>query len=72
MAGEELTQAGLNKVIWKMLAALGGKFTISEKYLNEVNDDAIKIQHDPSTKTFIFTSIRAAKGNSRLILPNLN
>ena len=50
-----LTQAGMNRVIWHMLKALNGKFTISYKDLQAVNPDiAIRVDHIESTDTFEF------------------
>ncbi len=71
MAGKQLTQAGLNKTIWNMLKRLGGKFQITEHELAVMSDDAIKIQHDPVTKTFYFSLCQAKEDEkSNILLPN--
>ena len=67
----ELTQAGMNRVIWHMLKALGGKFTISYKKLEAVNSEiAIRVDHIESTDTFALSLQRfsdMAKDNSVVI-----
>lgn len=70
MAGKQLTQAGINKTIWNMLRQLGGKFHITEQELARVSADAIKIQHDPATKTFYFSICEVRdEEKSNLVFP---
>ncbi len=69
---KQMTQAGFNRVVWKMLTLLGGKFTISEREVERINKDAIRIQHDPATHTFVFTLCKTEENKSNLILPNMN
>lgn len=66
---KHITQAGLNRVIWKMLAALGGKFTISDREINRATPDAIRIDWDGATQTFVLTLCKA-KEETSLIMPN--
>ncbi len=78
MAGKQLSQAGLNRVIWKLLAAVGGKFTISNKELETFRSDAaIKIDYNEILDNFTLSLKRLpnAKESSNIILPqrmNLN
>ena len=53
MAHRVLNQTGMNRILWKLLAAVGGKFTITNKELQAVNRDVgIRITHTESTDTF--------------------
>ena len=74
MAGKQLTQAGLNKVIWSLLRRVGGKFTISERAIETPDpDDAIRIQHDPSIKSFTLSLHKVKKEDKSLIIqPGMN
>ena len=61
----------MNRVIWYMLKALGGKFKISYKDLQTVNQDvAIRVDHTESDDTFLLSLQRLAdmaKDNSVVI-----
>lgn len=66
-----LTQAGMNRVIWHMLKALGGTFKISHKDLEAVNPDiAIRVDHTESTDIFTLSLQHLnvmAQDNSKII-----
>lgn len=48
-----LNQNGMNRVMWKLLAAVGGKFTITNKDLETINTRVgIQIDHNSTTDTF--------------------
>lgn len=65
MPNKQLTQTGINRAMWIMLKKLGGKITIPEGALESPNvDDAMQIQHDPSTKRFVF-SLHKVKGEKK-------
>ena len=54
MAHRALNQTGLNLILWKLLAAVGGKFTITNRELKNINRNvAIRIDHIESTDTFV-------------------
>ena len=75
MAGKQLTQVGLNRAMWLMLKRLGGKIIIPEHLIENPNqEDAMKIQHDPAMKVFVF-SLHKVKDNaniSKIIVPRMN
>ncbi len=49
-----LNQTGMNKILWKLLAAVGGKFTITNRELESVNREVgIRIDHHEATDTFV-------------------
>lgn len=62
--------------MWKLLAAVGGKFTISNRNLQEINQDVgIHITHDATTDTFTLQLRKIPKTKkveSSLILPSMN
>ncbi len=79
MPAKQLTQAGLNRVIWKLLATQkGGKFTITNRELETFRSDAvIKIDYDPALDSFTLSlkKIPNAVESPNIILPqrmNLN
>ncbi|MCK9482792.1 MAG: hypothetical protein WC372_10985 [Candidatus Neomarinimicrobiota bacterium] len=69
--GKMLTQAGLNRVLWKLLHAVGGKFSISTRNLNNFEQDkAIKIDYDIGSDTFTLSLTRVKpEEESRIIVP---
>lgn len=74
MPHKQLTQAGLNKVIWHLLKRIGGKFTISEKAVEAPSlTAAIRIDHDAATKTFTLSLQKVKKPKQSLIIqPSMN
>lgn len=59
MAHKQITQAGLNRAMWRMLAALGGKFVVKASDVECVKaNSAIKIDHVESADEFIFRLVR--------------
>ena len=72
MAGKQLTQAGINRVIWHLLKKVGGKFVISEADLAMDSEDAIKIQHHPSDDVFVFELAKAPPEKKTVISRGLN
>ena len=74
MALKKLTQAGINRVIWHLLKRVGGKINIPERAIDGVNtDDAIRIDYDPSLKTFTFSLHKIKKPEDAIIVqPGLN
>ncbi len=71
MAHRALNQTGFNLILWKLLAAVGGKFTITNRELNSINRDvAIRIDHIESTDTFVLQlkKTRQKKGLSDIII----
>ncbi len=75
MANKHLTQQGLNRVIFKILKMLPDqKIVISERELEQKSLDAIKIQHDPTTKQFVLSvhRLKRKEVKSTLILPGMN
>ena len=62
---KRLTQTGINRAMWIMLKCLNGRVVIPGRALEEPNvDDAMQIQHDPSTDSFIFT-LHKVKGEKK-------
>lgn len=75
MAHKQITQAGLNRAMWRMLAALGGKFTVKAKDIEQVKaNSAIKIDHIEARDEFVFRLIRMpeAPKQSLIITPVMN
>jgi hypothetical protein len=70
-----LSQVGLNRVIWHLLKTQpDGRFTIPEHAIDEPNpEDAIRIDYDPSVKSFTLSAhkIRAPRP-SLIIQPGPN
>ncbi len=70
---KQLTQAGLNMVIWKMLKDLGGKFVITEHELNQVKEEAIRIDYDAAGQAFVLRLCKTPKSvESKIITPGMN
>lgn len=77
MPHRQLTQAGMNRVVWKMLKALGGTFTISNRELDIIDPNiAVRVDHQASTDTFKFTLQRlndiVKDKNKIIIAPDFN
>lgn len=74
MANKQLSQAGLNRVIWHLLRTQNdGKFTIPESAIMPNPEAAVKIQYDSSTKSFILSAHvinPLERKESTIILPN--
>ena len=74
MPNKELSQAGLNRVMWHLLRKQkDGRFTIPLNAIDQPNpEDAIQIQYDPSVKSFTLSAHKIrpnAKAVSSIILP---
>ncbi len=71
----ELNQVGMNMMVWHMLKAMGGSFTISNKVLEGIDPNvAVRVDHKASTDTFTLTLQRLqdmAKDKSIIIQPHL-
>ena len=49
-----LNQTGMNRILWKLLAAVGGKFTITNRELETIDRTVgIGIEHNEATDTFV-------------------
>ena len=76
MAHKHITQAGLNRAMYRMLAALGGKFLVKAVDVEQVNaGTAIKIDYTESTDEFTFRLVRTKdveKKPSLIITPGMN
>ena len=75
MAHKQITQAGLNRAMWRMLAALGGKFVVKASDVESIRSNAaIKIDHVESKDEFIFRLVRMpeAPKQSLIITPGMN
>ena len=75
MAHKNITQAGLNRAMWRMLAALGGKFVVKASDIETVRSNAaIKIDHVASRDVFVFRLIRMSEApkQSLIITPGMN
>ncbi len=75
MAHKQITQAGLNRAMWRMLAALGGKFVVKASDVESIRSNAaIKIDHIESRDEFVFRLVRApeAPKQSLIITPGMN
>lgn len=75
MAHKQITQTGLNRAMWRMLVALGGKFVVKASDVETVNSNAaIKIDHVESKDEFVFRLIRTpdAPKQSLIITPGMN
>ncbi len=75
MAHKQITQAGLNRAMWRMLVALGGKFVIKASDVETTRSNAaIKIDHVESTDEFIFRLVRMpeAPKQSLILTPGMN
>ena len=58
MANKQLSQTGINRVMWHLLRTQqDGKFTIPEHAIDRPNpEDAIRIDYDPSVKSFTLSA----------------
>lgn len=66
---KEITQTGLNRVLWKLLAAVGGKITISDREINTINPDVgIHIEHNSAADTFTLSLRKIPAKKSPIIL----
>lgn len=75
MAHKNITQAGLNRAMWRMLAALGGKFVVKAADIETIRSNAaIKIDHVESRDEFVFRLVRVpeAPKKSLIIAPRMN
>lgn len=75
MAHKQITQAGLNRAMWRMLVALGGKFVVKASDVEKVNANAaIKIDHIEARDEFVFRLVRVpdVKEKSLIITPGMN
>jgi len=53
MPHRELNQTGMNRILWKLLHVVGGKFEITNRDLETLNRDVgIRITHNSLTDTF--------------------
>ena len=73
MTGKQLTQTGLNRAMFIMLKRLGGQIAIKEHAIeNPSPEDAMKVQHDPASKVFVFSLHRVRKSISQILVPGRN
>lgn len=75
MSHKHITQTGLNRAMWRMLAALGGKFVVKASDIESLKaNSAIKIDHVESRDEFIFRLVRMpdAPKESLIITPGMN
>lgn len=75
MAHRQLTQVGFNRVMWRMLAALGGKFTVTNADVNSVNQAVgIHITHSEKRDEFTLRLKKIPKpaAPSLIIQPGMN
>ncbi len=77
MAHKHITQVGLNRILWKMLAALGGKFTVTDREIQELANSKVAIKIDYTQSDDLYTlqlaKVSDDKPASSLILPqNMN
>ncbi len=72
MPHRALTQVGMNRVLWKLLALVGGRYEISNREVNTINPDVgIHIAHKQSTDTFTLSLVKVPKKvDSNIILLN--
>ena len=68
----QLTQTGINRVLWLMLHALGGKFEVSNADITTVNQEVgIRIDHNSTTDKFTLSLQRLQeKQQSNIIILN--